>query len=94
MKDKDKGVRNESADSIKRVDRTWTDCQLDGEFTSDKEVHEKNRRNTYYVPDGFDRLVCNGCGGTAFEVLGSGSYQTSTKCLTDGCGLYFIVHSG
>ncbi len=96
MKDEDKGVRNESADLIKRVDRTWTDCQLEGEYTSYKEVYEaaKDRRDIYYVPNGFGRLVCNKCEGTAFEVLHTGSYQTSAKCLTDGCGLYFIVHSG
>ena len=94
MKDEDKGVRNESADSIKRVNRTWTDCQLDGKFTTDEKVYEKNKKDTYYVPNGFGRLVCNECGRTAFEILHTDSYQTSAKCLTDRCGLYFIVHSG
>ncbi len=94
MEDRDKGVRNESADLIKRADRTWTDCQLDREFTSDRRVYERDRKNIYYIPNGFGRLVCNGCKGTAFEVIHSGSYETSAKCLTDGCGLYFIVHSG
>lgn len=40
----------------------------------------------------FQRLTCRECAGVSFEVLQTGEWETSARC--DGCGMYFIVHSG
>lgn len=73
------GVINPSADIVPREDETWSDNNLDDDFSK--------------YPDAiFTRLVCRNCHQHNFEVLSTGSYQTSARCL--GCGMYYIVHSG
>lgn len=71
------GVFNKSADIVKRIDKSWSDTNLDREFTG---------------INSFTRLKCRNCNNTAFEVLGTGDYETSAKCLA--CGMYYIVHTG
>ncbi len=63
--DEREGVRNPFADRVERVDKTWSDTNLDGEFSSDVT---------------FDRLVCKECGGRLFEVLSTDSYETTARC--------------
>ena len=76
--DEEEGCFNPLADEIRRVDRTWSDGNLnDSSFPSDKV---------------FDRLLCRNCSGIAFAVLNTGNYETSAHCLK--CGMYYIVHNG
>jgi len=63
------GCFNESADRVKRVDVTWSDTNLEGEF------------NEGYT---FKRLKCRNCGGTSFEVLSVGDYVTAANCCNCG----------
>ena len=73
-----RGCKNESADKIKRNNVTWSDTNLNRDFS--------------YRTKDFDRLECRECGGTHFEVLTTGSYETTAKCLH--CEIYYIVHCG
>ena len=59
------GCFNESADLVKKVDKTWSDTNLDHKFNEN---------------DTFGRLKCRNCGGITFEVLQTGSYETLAKC--------------
>lgn len=72
------GVFNESADKIPRKKSTWSDGYFDFEY-----------KNKGYS---FEKLVCKNCGGEAFEVLGTGLYETTAKCIK--CNMYYIVHTG
>jgi len=74
------GVPNESADKVERINKTWSDTNLDGSMDHPK------------INYSFDRLECRNCGGLSFEVLVTGSYETSARC--DKCGFYYIVHCG
>ena len=74
----DYGCFNESADRVKRIDRTWSDTNLDIEFDPNH--------------DGFDRLVCRNCGRLSFEVLITDDFETSARCVQ--CGMYYIIHTG
>ena len=67
--DEEEGCFNPRADEVKRVDKTWSDWNLDGTFPPD------------YV---FDRLLCRNCSGIAFAVLHTGDYETSAHCLKCG----------
>lgn len=71
------GCFNASADKVERIDDTWSDTNLVGEYADD----------AY-----FERLKCRHCGGTSFEVITTGLYETSARCLN--CGMYYIVHTG
>lgn len=42
----------------------------------------------------FQEFVCPSCKGNIFRVLTTGPYETSVRCMKDGCGLWFVVHSG
>jgi ribosomal protein S27E len=64
MKEQD-GCFNKSADKVKRVDKTWSDTNLNEHF---------NKKDT------FKRLKCRNCGGISFEVLITGDYETSARC--------------
>lgn len=78
----DDGIINETADRVPRVDTRWSDLLLSEDF----DVYRGMK-----PPYTFKRLVCF-CGCKAFEVLGTGDYETSAKC--NDCGRYYIVHSG
>lgn len=71
------GQLNDSADKVHRVNRTWSDTNLNRKFDAN------------HV---FDRLICRNCGNLTFEVLGTGSYETSARCVI--CGFYYKVHCG
>jgi len=71
------GCFNESADLVKRANLTWSDTNLSHKFTDE---------------DTFTRLQCRNCGGLSFEILITGSYETSAQC--NNCKMYYIVHSG
>jgi hypothetical protein len=58
------GCFNESADKVKRVDKTWSDTNLE---------------KTYTEEDAFERLKCD-CGCKTFEVLSTDCYETSSRC--------------
>ena len=72
------GCKNASADKIKRNNETWSDTNLSRNFSG--------------IAVDFNRLECRECGGTYFEVLQTGSYETTAYCLH--CGIYYIVHNG
>jgi len=76
------GTFNKSADNVERVDATWSDTNLTKDF---------NTEQPSYVYKKFPRLVCNYCKRTLFEILQTGDYQTTARCI---CGKYYIVHSG
>jgi hypothetical protein len=59
------GCFNKSADLVKRKDETWSDTNLENEFT------EK---------DTFTRLKCRNCDGLSFEVISTGNYETAARC--------------
>lgn len=71
------GAFNTSADNIERVDTTWSDTNLNKQYNPEEIT--------------FPRLVCNHCRRTLFEILQTGDYQTTARCI---CGKYYIVHSG
>lgn len=72
------GVRNKSADKIKREDRTWSDGSLESVFEP--------------AEDSFERLKCQSCGAVnRFEILVTNDYETTARC---SCGMYYIVHTG
>lgn len=71
------GCFNSSADDVRRVNKTWSDTNLDEKFEKDSE---------------FERLECRNCKGISFEVLITGSYETSAKC--NDCCMYYKVHCG
>jgi len=73
---KTEGCYNKWADLVPRIDQTSSDSNLDDKVFDFKE---------------FERLKC-GCGSRIFEVLWTGSYQTSAQCID--CGAYYVVHSG
>ena len=72
----EEGTWNQIADKVKRIDRTWSDTNLAGS----------------YFPKAFDRLKCRNCQSISFEVLKTGAYETSARCIV--CGMYFMVHCG
>lgn len=74
-----KGVPNESADKVRRVDKTWSDTNLD-------------KDHTVWLENDFayNRLVCKNCGGKEFQVLRE-DHSTIAHC---GCGFYYEVHNG
>lgn len=72
------GVPNKSADEVERVDRCWSDTNLDSDYAG-------------IGKQPFDRLKCQYCGSTRFEVLLTGSYEATARC---NCGVYYIVHCG
>jgi len=70
------GCTNELADKVERVDKCWG-----------------SRLNDYFDDTHkFNRLKCRVCGSTSFEVLSTGSYETTAQCIK--CGLYYVVHTG
>ena len=72
------GCFNESADRVKRVDKTWSDTNFE------RECDENNT---------FERLTCRNCGNTDFKVLSFvGHYKTLAQC--SHCGMYYVAHSG
>ena len=70
------GCFNTVADNVERIDETWSDTNLDN--------------NVFIEP--FIRLKCRNCGGVEFEVLQTGSYETTAKCWK--CKMYYEVHNG
>ena len=70
------GAYNAAADVVARVDRTWSDTN----FT----------RQQFTVP--FNRLKCRFCSSISFQVMITGSYETSARC--EGCSAWYIVHTG
>ncbi len=78
------GMRNPTADRVPRRDSTWSDMNLSTDFDELRDLPRWPARP-------FARLVCRSCGGTLFEVLATGGYETAARCL---CGYYYIVHSG
>lgn len=70
------GCTNEAADAVPREDETWSDTNLMRKTFSDAS---------------FARLTCRRCKGRLFEVLQTGSYETTARC---PCGMYYIVHTG
>jgi len=71
------GCINASADQVVRVNKTWSDTNLTRNFGGDAS---------------FGRLKCRNCGNLTFEVLDTGSYETSARCVI--CGYYYKVHCG
>lgn len=79
------GCFNQLADTIKRKDETWSDGNLTEEgLRRSFELHGEVRD--------FARLVCRNCGNKTFEVLITGPYETTAKCVI--CGMYYVVHEG
>lgn len=39
-----------------------------------------------------ERIKCKKCNSTHFEVLRTGTYETTAKCIN--CNSYYIVHQG
>lgn len=78
------GMKNPTADRVMRSDQTWSDTNLATDFDDLVGIPR-------LVGMTFDRLVCRACGGKTFEVLQTGSWETSARC---PCGYYYIVHSG
>lgn len=78
------GCFNPSADKVERIDKTWSDTNLNWDFQNLPQW-----KNDIFV---FTRLKCRNCGGLKFEVLSTGDYETSARCCD--CGMYYIVHSG
>ena len=78
------GCFNHSADEMPRTDKAWSDTNLNFDYSQ--------KGNWRPSDQNFARLKCRACGGISFEVLQTGSYETSAKCC--GCGMYYIVHSG
>jgi len=78
------GCFNHSADEMPRTDKAWSDTNLDFDYSQRENWDEKD--------SSFVRLKCRGCGGVSFEVLHTGSYETSAKCCM--CGMYYVVHNG
>lgn len=74
------GSFNPSADKVKREDCSWSDMEVDEDYSHvlDKIV--------------FERLKCGECGGLSFEVLAIAEYETAARC--NLCGMYYRVHSG
>ena len=72
------GRKSPILDAVPRKDSAWGDDYL----------------MDYQAKPGvvFERLVCQECGQHHFEVLITGSYETSARCCN--CGMYYIVHSG
>jgi len=73
------GTTDEIADSIKRVDKAWTD------------VHYWDKPPFPTHSEEYTRLACP-CGNKSFEVLHTEEYETTAHCLV--CGRYFVVHTG
>lgn len=71
------GCFNPIADRITRLNETWSDTNLD-------------RATFHYVS--FARLLCRACSSIQFEVMRTGSYETSARCIS--CGMWYIVHTG
>ena len=84
MNKEEKGCFNKSADAIKRIDETWSDSNLDRDFTKPYGFDD--------IKTHFTRLKCRNCGGIRFEVIVTDDYETSAKCFK--CGMYYIVHNG
>ena len=76
------------ADSVKRND---VDCEsiLWEEYNGEC---FRTGNSEDWVPDSFERKRCPKCGGTVFEVLGTGEYETTAKCVK--CRIYYVVHDG
>ena len=66
------GCYNDSADNVPRADKMWSDNDFNKNFVNKK---------------AFPRLKCR-CGSVSFEVLMTGDYEVSAKCI---CGLYYVV---
>ena len=63
------GCFNMSADVVKRINKTWSDTNLNDEFKGDEE---------------FTRLECRNCKGITFEVLQTAAYETAARCCNCG----------
>jgi len=63
------GCLNKSADIVNRINRTWSDTNLDSEFKQDNLE--------------FERLICT-CGNLTFEILITGDYETAGRCIKCG----------
>lgn len=74
------GFYDEKADKIKRVDKSWSDDS--GSFYGVDRIKL------------FERLKCNNCGSTTFEVLLQipADYQLVAQC--SNCKKYFIPYTG
>lgn len=59
------GCFNETADKHKRVDKCWSDTNLNESVEKDEP---------------FDRLKCRHCNGVSFEVLSTNRCETIAKC--------------
>ena len=78
----DRSVRCPEADVIPRKNLCWNDG-----FKANKP------ESRYFAPKGYlPRLTCSECEGNAFEVLETGQYETSARCIH--CGAWCTVHSG
>lgn len=72
------GFYDEEADKLPRIDKTWSD---------DSGVSFNDVKS-------FERLKCNDCGSTTFEVLFQipAEYQLVAQCTK--CKKYFIPYTG
>ena len=79
------GCFNESADKVRRVDETWSDTNLNDDYS---------QQIGYAKPEDvvFHRLKCRNCEELKFEVMQTGAYETSARCCS--CGMWYIVHCG
>ena len=55
------------------------------------EIWSDTNLNNKFINREFERLKCN-CGSISFEVLQTGSYETTAKC--HECKAYYVVHNG
>jgi hypothetical protein len=80
------GHYNKSLDKIPRKDYTNTkdNPTIDYDSPTLSKWHEK--------PNHIDRLKCEICGSTLFEILYTDDYETTAYCVQ--CELYNIVHTG
>ena len=82
------GCLNPSADAVERVNETWSDTNLNSDFSQRVPNGYRWQWTTFST---FTRLVCRTCGGVQFEVLRTDDYETTAHC---ACGMYYIVHNG
>lgn len=85
MEEEPNGRFNKSADLVKRVNKTWSDTNLDYEYGSSNGFYSSSVNE-------FKRLQCRNCNGLSFEVLKTDDYETAAKC--HECGMYYLVHCG
>ena len=72
------GIKNTTADKVKRIPFTSSDTYLD-------RIFDENSSS-------FGVLECEICKGQSFEVLRTGNWETSAKCTK--CNIYYKVHCG